>query len=261
MAEHRFAAAAVLFLLAGCPASKPPAVAKAAPAATSFAAAPSGYTAGPVTGGGTIKGHVTLVGTAPKLPPVHCSRDADVCGKSQPDRTLLVGPGGGLENAIVSLTDIHAGKAPPAKLHAKLDIKQCAYTPRVQAVPLGTSLIVGNADPIPHDLNGARGDRVLFNKVVLRDQERVDMSVPGMLTIGCDMHEGHGSCETGVVGVMPNPYFAVTSADGSFSLGDVPPGTYTLQAWHETLGDQSQRVTVAANGSVTADFHLGAKGK
>jgi hypothetical protein len=253
-------AAAVSSFAVACGPSSPASPKASQPA---VAAPRTGYTAGPVAGGGTIRGKVTLAGDPPALPPARCSRDQDVCGKPRPNQALLVGEGGGLANVIVSLTDIHAGKA-PVKPQAKLDIKQCAYSPRVQVVPVGTSLLVTNADPIPHDLGGSRGDRVLFSRTILRNQERIELSSPGMLTVGCDMHEGSGttgSCETGVIGVMPNPYFALTARDGSFTLADVPPGTYTLQAWHETLGDQSQQVTVAPSGGPTADFHFTAKAK
>ncbi len=244
---------------AGCSADKPAPAPKAVAAPSpKVPAVPTGYSPGPVIGGGTIHGVVTFEGKPPKLPPLKCARDADVCGKSQPNQTVIVGTeGGGLKNVIVSLTDIHAGKASAAKSEAKLDIKACTESPRVQAVPLGTTLVVTNTDPIPHDLNGGRGDRVLFNRTVLRSQERVVMSSPGMVNLSCDMHgKREYDCETAAIGVMPNPYFAVTGADGSFSLTDVPPGSYTLQAWHETLGEQSQKVTLAASGSAAADFHF-----
>lgn len=243
---------------AGCSGSKPPLTAVQAP--QPYQPLKTGYTPGPVAGGGTIRGKVTLTGTAPKLPPVRCARDLDVCDKI-PNPTLLVGEGNGVKNVIVSLTDIHAGKA-PAKSQPRLEIKHCAYSPRVQAVPVGSSLIAHNVDPIPHDLGASRGDRVFFSRTVLRSEEKIGLSSPAILSLGCDMHGGPGAaaaCETGVLGVMENPYFAVTGDDGSFSIGDVPPGSYTLQAWHETLGDQSQRVTVASNGSATADFHFGVK--
>jgi hypothetical protein len=255
---HWFLGSGLGVLLVGCPANKLPATPKAAaPYSTPPAA---GYTGGPVTSGGSLKGHVTFVGTPPKLPPTKCARDSDVCGKPRPNRTVTVGTGGGLANVIVSLQDVHAGKAMP-KGTAKLEIKACDYTPRVQAVPLGTSLLVTNRDPIPHDLNGARGDRVLFNRSVLSSQERLDMSVAGMVNIDCDDHDKGGGCESGVVGVMPNPYFALTGDDGSFTIADIPPGSYTLQAWHETLGEQSQKITITPGGSAPVDFKFAVKGK
>lgn len=140
------------------------------------AAPVTGYTGGPVTSGGSIKGRVTFAGRPSRPKPVKCARDSDVCGRPRLDQRLTVGASGGLANVIVSLTDIHAGKSLPAKSVAKLAIKACNYSPRVLAVPLGTHLLVSNRDPIPHDFNGSRGDRVLFNRQVLTDQERLDMS-------------------------------------------------------------------------------------
>jgi hypothetical protein len=221
----------------------------------------SGYTATEVSGGGTVKGTVTFAGTKPALPLVRCAKDPDICGKPRPNQTLLLGPGNTVKNVIVSLTDIHAGKpASPGQSH--LDIKQCAYTPRVQAVVVKSNLMVTNQDLIPHDFNGSIGARSLFNRTILGKSEIVDLYTPGILTVGCDMHSGAGAtqtCETGVVGVMANPYFAVTGDDGSFAIPNVPPGNYTLQAWHETLGEQSQRVTMAPGATVVSDFKLASK--
>jgi hypothetical protein len=58
----------------------------------------------------------------------------------------------------------------------------------------------------------------------------------------------------GYVAVFKHPYFVVTDKDGSFNLGSLPPGTYTIKAWHEKLGTSTQTVTVAANETKTIDF-------
>jgi hypothetical protein len=251
---------AAFTLAASCSKGEP----KVAPEATPPAAAPpptSGYVTEPVTSGGSIKGTVTYVGSKPSLPAVRCARDPDICGRAKPNQTILLGPGGTLKNVIVSLTDIHAGKAMTTN-QARLDIKQCAYLPRVQAVAVKSSIMVTNGDLIPHDLGGSLGTRSVFNRIVLGRSEIVDLYTPGMLTIGCDVHSGSGAastCETGVIGVMTNPYFAVTSDDGSFSITEVPPGPYTLRAWHETLGEQTQRVTISPSGTIVADFKLAPK--
>jgi hypothetical protein len=243
-------------LMAGC--SKPSAEASAKLA--EVPAAPptptTGYTAVEVTGGGTLKGTVTLVGNKPSLPVVRCAKDPEICGKPHPSQALLLGPNNALKNVIVSLTDIHAGRAGAAG-QAHIDIKKCAYEPRVQAVPVKSNVMVTNQDEIPHDFNGALGSRSLFNRTVLGKSEIVDLYTPGMLTIGCDIHGVSGvapACESGVIGVMPNPYFAVTGEDGTFAIPDVPPGNYTLQAWHETLGQQEQRVVMGPGATVVSDF-------
>jgi Polysaccharide lyase family 4, domain II len=245
------------------PAVAPAAKAPAAPPQAAPAPPPTGYTVGPVTEGGTVRGKVTLIGNKPVLPPVRCARDPDVCGKARPDQSLIVGVQNGIKNVLVSLTDIHSGKAAtPAQ--ATLDIKQCGYSPRVQALPVGSSLMVTNRDQIPHDLGGTFNGRNVFNRVVLKRSEKVDLYTAGVLTVGCDTHSGPGAaagCETGVIGVMANPYFAITGDDGSYSIPDVPPGTYTLQAWHETLGVQTQKITLVANGTTAVGFPFAAKPK
>jgi len=222
----------------------------------------TGYTAGPVTGGGAIRGTVSLTGAKPALPPVRCARDPEICGKSKPNQSLLLGPNDGVKNVILWLTDIHAGKAATPG-QSRLDIKACAYQPRVQAVLAKSNVMVNNQDLVPHDLNGSIGPRSLFNRTILGKSEIVDLYTPGMVTLGCDMHDAAdgptAGCENGAIGVMPNPYFAVTGDDGSFTISEIPPGNYTLQTWHERLGEQSQRVIVAPSATVVADFHLAAK--
>ncbi len=252
---------ALLAAAGGCSGRSPPAAQEAAGRAAAAAPAP-GSARGRVSGGGTSHGRGTLAGKKPALPPVRCARDPDICGKARPNQTVLVGADGGLKDVIVSLTDIHAGK-PVSPVQAKLDIRQCAYAPRVQAVPVGSSLAVTSRDQVPHDLGGTLGGRSVFNRVVLGNTEKVELFTAGVLKIGCDTHGGSGaaaSCETGVVGVMPNPYFAVTGEDGAFSLAGVPHGTYTVQAWHETLGEQRRSVTLAENGSASVELQLEAKG-
>ncbi len=248
---------AALTLVASCSKSAPQPAAEAAPPAAPPPPT-SGYVTAPVNGGGTIKGTVTYVGAKPSLPAVRCARDLEICGRARPNQTVLLGPGGSLKNVILSLTDIHAGK-PMVTRQARLDIKQCAYLPRVQAVAVKSSLMVTNDDLIPHDLGGSLGSRNVFNRIVLGKSEIVDLYTPGMLTIGCDVHSGSGAtstCETGVIGVMGNPYFAVSGDDGSYSISEVPPGAYTLRAWHETLGEQTQRITLSPSATVVADFKL-----
>jgi hypothetical protein len=75
-----------------------------------------------------------------------------------------------------------------------------------------------------------------------------------MVRFKCDVHGWMAAW----VGVLPHPYFAVTAADGSFTLKDVPPGTYTVEAWHERFGTKTAQVTVAANQTGRTSFTFSA---
>jgi hypothetical protein len=76
-----------------------------------------------------------------------------------------------------------------------------------------------------------------------------------MIRVKCNIHPWMHA----FIGVVGNPYFAVSGEDGSFELKNLPPGDYTLEAWHETLGTEEQKVTVPASGKSTARFTF--KGK
>jgi carboxypeptidase family protein len=77
-----------------------------------------------------------------------------------------------------------------------------------------------------------------------------------MIRFTCNVHPWMN----GYAGVVPHPFFAVTGANGAFELNGLPPGTYTLEAWHETLGTQTQQVTIAARQAQTISFTFAPKG-
>ena len=262
-------AAAVLSValgtLAGCeekteaPAAAPAAAAPAAaPSATpTSAAAPAGPTTGyqelAVTGGGTVSGKVIFEGAKPTLPLEKRNKDPNVCGKDSPNETLIVGAGGGVKNVIVYLKDIHQGKkfVPAA---GSLDQIKCSYAPHVQALPVGSTLTVINSDPVLHNVHASLGAETVFNYAMPIKNQKIPKKLikVGFVKLKCDVH----GWMNGAIGVMESPYFAVTGDDGSFSLTDVPPGSYTVASWHERNGEQSQKVTVTAGGTATANFKV-----
>jgi hypothetical protein len=71
-----------------------------------------------------------------------------------------------------------------------------------------------------------------------------------MVPVRCDVH----AWMRAYVAAIEHPYFAVTGATGRFSLADLPPGTYTLEAWHEQLGTLEQTITIAARESRDVEF-------
>ncbi|HUB06696.1 MAG TPA: carboxypeptidase regulatory-like domain-containing protein [Myxococcales bacterium] len=255
--------ALALGAVAACTTQETPAPAApakpAAPAApTAAPAAPAtGYTEAAVTNGGTISGKVTLMGAKPKLEPEKRNKDPKVCGTSGPNESLIVGPGEGVKNAIVAITDIHSGKK-LAPMDATLDQTKCSYVPHVQAVPMGSNLVVINSDGVLHNVHASQGAATVFNYAMpIKGQKTPPKKLDkaGLIHLKCDVH----GWMNGAIAVEDNPYFAVTGDDGSFTLADVPAGSYTLHVWHERLGEQDQKVTVAAGGKATVDFKLAAK--
>jgi len=218
----------------------------------SGAALAQSYTQVAVTGGGTVSGKVTFQGAKPALPAEKRNKDPKACGTTAPNQTLIVGAGGGVKNAIVYLKDISSGKKMDTDGKATLDQGKCSYTPHVQAVPVGTTLTVVNSDPILHNVHASEGAATVFNYAMpIKDQKiPKKLTKVGFIKLKCDVH----NWMNGAIGVMANPYYAVTGDDGSFSLTDVPAGTYTVEAWHETLGEKSASATVAAGGTATADL-------
>jgi Carboxypeptidase regulatory-like domain len=223
--ESPFAASAVLALTVAT--LTPPALA---------------YEAGTVTGGGSIEGKVVYNGPVPTRKVIP-NKDVEVCGGIREEKLVEVSPDKGVQNAVVYLADVAKGKAwPPAGKPPELDNLKCEFVPHVQVMPAG-SLDVVNKDPVLHNSHGYYGKRTAFNMAQPNQGQVIpaDLSRAGIVRVDCDVH---GWMEAWVY-VVDNPYYAITDADGKFSIADVPPGTYKLVAVQEVTGPNEQTVTVA----------------
>jgi plastocyanin len=209
------------------------------------------YASVPLKAPGKISGRVTFAGAVAPLAPETRDKDPEVCGSTHENQTLEVGSQGGLKNVVVYLKDIQAGK-PLTPVIADLDQVGCTYVPHVQAVPVGSTLNLLNHDPLLHNIHAVQGGSAAFNYAMPQSVRKIPKRLvkPGFLTIKCDVH----GWMNGVVAVLDNPYFAVTDADGSFALDLVPPGTYTIVAWHERLGEKTQSVTIRAGEKAKTEF-------
>lgn len=179
------------------------------------------------------------------------TKDNQICGASVPDESVVVN-GGKLSNAVIYLEGAK-GVAPSGK--AELDQRQCRYAPHVQAVTKGTELAIKNGDATMHNVHSYVGDnRTLFNLATpLKDfTVKKTLGQSGLVTIKCDA--GH-TWMSAFIYVFDHQYFAVSAKDGSFTIKDVPPGTYKLTVWHEKLGTKSTTVTVGAE-TATVDLSL-----
>ena len=211
--------------------------------AWTIAVSAQAYEAGPVTGGGTIVGKVVFNEVVPtrKIIP---NKDVEVCGGIREEPLIEVGPDKGVQNAVVYLVEVAKGKAWPAPGKTpQVDNVKCHFVPEVQVIRAGP-LDVVNSDPMLHNTHGYYGKRTAFNLALPNQGQRIPVELPrpGVVRIDCD---AHGWME-GWIYVADNPYYAVTGADGKFTITDVPPGNYTLVAFQPFIGPVQQSVTVAA---------------
>lgn len=215
-----------------------------------------GYEPGPVTDGGAIRGTVRLAGEAPKLPPHQVYKHADVCGAELRDERLLVAPGGGLRNAVVALTDVETGKAVPLDDPVLLDNSKCAFVPHVAVACAGQKLVMRNSDPFLHDAHALLGNRTLFNVAIPKGRTVTrSLTDVGLIHINCNVRH---TWMRAYVYVSENPYHTVTDDGGAFTIGDIPPGTYTLRVWHELLGSLDRQVKVEAGKTTELEIPLAA---
>lgn len=225
----------------------------------SLVAAPSyllAYTGGDVKDGGSISGTVKFAGSAPAPKKLEVTKDKEVCGKGEKVDKSLVVSGGNLVNAVVTITDIKTGKKIDAK-KVNLDQKDCEYHPHVLAFPVGTPVEINNPDGILHNIHSYSKANPTFNIAQPKFKKTVEVKIekPEAINVKCDVH----GWMNGWLVATESPYVAVTDNSGAFKLTDVPPGSYTVEVWHETLGKTSQKVTVKGKEDAKVNFEMGKK--
>jgi len=121
-------------------------------------------------------------------------------------------------------------------------------------------LTVLNQDGILHNIHAYQGKETLFNMAQpkFRKELQRKLTTPGVVMLRCDVHSWMKGY---VVLLKDQPYYAVTDENGRFTISDLPPGTYTLHAWHEALGEMKKPVTVAADQPAEVDFVIRPKGR
>jgi len=211
-----------------------------------------------VENGGTITGHVRAAGELPRLPPQPVFKQQKTCGTTVPDERLVTGGNGALRYAVVSLTDITAGKPVPRDRPVALDNVKCAFVPHVAAGSVGQMLTIHNSDPFLHDAHALLGPRTLFNVAIPKGKTvRKPLAYAGVVHINCNVRH---TWMHAYLFVAEHPYNTVTDEAGQFVIDDIPPGTYTLSVWHELLGSTEQKITVEAGKTATVDVDLQATG-
>jgi plastocyanin len=216
-------------------------------AATEGGAAPAAAAPAVVADAATLMGVVKLEGAAPKMGALQMG--ADPFCQSQhptpaPDEEVVVGPGGELANVIVYVKNAPAG--PANTTPAVLDQRGCKYIPHVSAVQVGQPIQIKNSDATLHNVHAMPEVNSQFNEgqpvqgmVSTKTFDKVETKP---FRIKCDVHGWMKS----YMAVLPHGYHNVSQMNGTFSIGNLPPGNYELVAWHEKYGEQTQQVTVGA---------------
>jgi plastocyanin len=247
----------ILVLSAACGGEK--AASDSAATATSEGAVAA--TTGP-TGDASVTGTVHFAGTPPANPTIDMTEEAACKTKyaTTPIDSQYVVAGGGLGNVLVYVKDgLPAGAtyAAPAE-PVVIDQRGCIYHPRVFGVQVGQKVEIKNSDPVLHNIKAVPTKNRGFNisqPTAGMTTTRTFNTAEVMVPLQCNVHGWMNAH----VAVLPHPFFATSTPDGKFTIKGLPPGTYTIEAWHEKLGTQTMTVTVGQGESKTADFNFAPK--
>ncbi|MFL6428615.1 MAG: carboxypeptidase regulatory-like domain-containing protein [Acidobacteriaceae bacterium] len=212
---------------------------------------------------GSIEGTVHLTGKPPERIEIDMAQDP-ACAMSPYGKNLtegVVSNSGKLANVYVYVKDGLGNKVYAAPTEAAvLDQKGCRYVPHVLAAMVGQPVEFRNSDPTMHNVH---------MQPTVGGNQQFDISQPPnggttrhafakpelMIPVRCNNHPWMEA----FLNVAPNPFFAVTGEDGHFAIHGLPPGTYTVVAVQEQLGQQQATAAVTTHGTANADFSFKAK--
>jgi hypothetical protein len=209
--------------------------------------------------GGTVSGKITYEGTPAKQKPIDMSKEPS-CAKQYATppttETVVTGPNNALENVVVYISAGAPDDAAPSKA-AVFTQKGCRYLPHVLAFQVNQELNVMNDDQTSHNIHPLAKINREWNKSqppgsppIVDKYDKAEM-----IPVKCNIHPWmHGT-----FAVLKNSHFAISGEDGSFTLPNLPPGKYTVTAFHESYGDQSQEVTISGSETKTVSFTFKAK--
>jgi plastocyanin len=216
-----------------------------------LAVAAAALTVVPAAMAETIEGSIEFTGKAPTAGKLHREADPYCAKKPMTDPAVSV-KGGKLENVWVHVTKGAKETAKPPAESIEVDQKDCMYEPRFSTAVVGQKITAKNGDPILHNVHTYLGSSTLFNKGMPNDKVPPIEYVAkeeGMIKWKCDVHPWM----RGYTGVYKSGLQAIAK-DGTYKIDNVPPGKYTIEAWHEKYGTKTQEVTVEAGKPAKANF-------
>jgi len=231
-------------------------------AATLSMPAMAAYKEVDVANGGSISGKINFTGKDAPAQTYKVAKDTDTCGSGDRVIDYVDVKDGALRNVVVYLDKVKSGKKFD-KIEAKIDQKGCEFMPFMSVMTNDTNFQATNSDPVLHNIHTyeimGRAKKTVMNvsqpKQGATTTKKVKLKRGAGMKIECDAHD----FMHGFVFVAKNPYYAVVSEDGTYTITDIPAGKYKVKAWHGTLGEKKGKATVEAGGSATVDFTF--KGK
>ena len=205
-------------------------------------------------GSGSVNGRVTLDGTPTKPRMIDMSTEPS-CAKQHAKpvaaENVVTGPDSALENVVVFLS-AGAPDEPPPTEPAVLTQKGCRYSPHILAFQVNQDFEIVNEDQTSHNIHPLPSSNREWNKLQPPGAAPIEdkYARPEFIPIKCNIHPWM----KGTLAVMKNSHFAITADDGEFKLPNLPPGSYTITAWHESYGEHSQEVIVTGSESKTVNF-------
>ena len=211
-------------------------------------------------GAGTVSGKVTYTGTPAKPKPIDMAKEPS-CAKQyttpQMTESAVTGPGNTLEYVVVYISAGAPDESAAPSAAVTFDQKGCHYAPHVLAFQVNQELKVVNSDQTSHNIHPLAKTNREWNKSQPPGtpplSEKYDK--PEFISVKCNIHPWmHG-----YFAVLKTSHYAVSDASGDFKMPNLPPGKYTLTAWHESYGTQTQEVTISGSETKTVNFVFAAK--
>ena len=211
-----------------------------------------------VADGGSISGKVSFSGQAPAPVIFKIAKDNDVCGSGNRSIEYVRVNNGGLADVVVYLDKVKQGKAfDDSQKDAKILQKGCEFQPYIQIMQNDNNAAIINEDPVLHNIHTyeiiGKAKKTVMN-ISQPDKGTINKNVKlkrGVaMKIECDAHE----FMHGFVYVAKNPYYARVADDGTYTIDNIPAGSYKVMAFHGTLGTRKGKATVTAGAAQTVDF-------
>jgi hypothetical protein len=214
------------------------------------------YEAIAVSDGGTLTGTVKFDGTPPAPGKVTVSKDPQVCGTDKVAPELRVAAGGGIANVVVVVKATKGKKLDLPAQNPVFDQKGCEFHPHVLVFPAGSTVDVLNSDGILHNIHTTSQANPPTNQAQPKFKPKIQIKIEKPewpIKVQCDAHGWMNAYWI----VQEHPYVAVTDANGAFTIGDIPPGEYEVEVWHEKLGKKTDKVVIKAKEETKVEWKLG----